>query len=562
MTQLDGIEKVVSEILNLKNNPALSPESLAEYFYDLEYYFTDPGSYQYIIYTSDDYSYDYYYFDDDEEDSFLTVIVDFYNLVFLDIEQASELTYLDLSFSNLKSLRPEVWQLSNLSDLLLSSNNLSAIPPQIANLTNLRVLDLSYNQLEGLPGELGELKNLSQLKLYGNKKLKAETIAETFVNYPKSIVYTSDDYIDYYGTDTLFVKVDLLHLVLLDKEKAKEQTSMFLENLNLGIVPSVIWEMTNLTELDLSANGLSAIPPEIGNLRQLVYLNLSDNHLTTLPIQTGKLSSLVGLNLQGNTIEDLPKEMVELKNLSLLNLKNNPQLKPEIIKRVFSNNSKEVVYTSQEYAYLEDYNKLLINVDFSALLVLDFDKAVELTIVDLSNSKLSKLPPEIYKLTNLAELDLSSNEIESLPENLAELKNLTLLNLEKNPQLKPEAIMGFVNDYPKEIVYSSGSYAYNEDNNKLMINVDFPYFLILDNDEAKKMTSLDLSYSELTNLQPEIGQFTNLESLDLSGNALTELPSEIGQLTNLTELFLSGNQFSDEEKEKIKNLLPNCVIYF
>jgi Leucine-rich repeat (LRR) protein len=50
--------------------------------------------------------------------------------------------------------------------------------------------------------------------------------------------------------------------------------------------------------------------------------------------------------------------------------------------------------------------------------------------------------------------------------------------------------------------------------------------------------------------------------LGLGSNQLTSLPKEIGQLTKLTSLHLSNNNFSETEQERIKNLLPNCDLYF
>lgn len=52
---------------------------------------------------------------------------------------------------------------------------------------------------------------------------------------------------------------------------------------------------------------------------------------------------------------------------------------------------------------------------------------------------------------------------------------------------------------------------------------------------------LDLSYNEITTLEPIIGQFKNLRYLDLSSNQLTDLPASIKQLKQLEVLILSNN---------------------
>ncbi|MEO0843373.1 MAG: leucine-rich repeat domain-containing protein, partial [Cyanobacteria bacterium J06643_5] len=132
--------------------------------------------------------------------------------------------------------------------------------------------------------------------------------------------------------------------------------------------------------------------------------------------------------------------------------------------------------------------------------------------LDLSR-KLTVLPPEIGKLTNLQSLHLQHNQLSSLPAEIGKLTNLQSLYLYKNQ----------LNSLPAEI------------------------------GQLTNLQSLNLQHNQLSNLPAEIGQLTNLQSLYLWDNQLSSLPVEIGQLTNLQSLKLSSNQLSSLP-ETIKKL--------
>lgn len=53
-------------------------------------------------------------------------------------------------------------------------------------------------------------------------------------------------------------------------------------------------------------------------------------------------------------------------------------------------------------------------------------------VLDLSNQKLTKLPENIAKLTNLTEINLSNNKITTFPTDLLNIKTLISLNLGNN----------------------------------------------------------------------------------------------------------------------------------
>jgi small GTP-binding protein len=64
------------------------------------------------------------------------------------------------------------------------------------------------------------------------------------------------------------------------------------------------------------------------------------------------------------------------------------------------------------------------------------------TELDLRDNRLTSLPPEIIKLTNLTYLDLRNNQLTSLPPEIIKLTNLTFLNLSYNQltSLPPETL--------------------------------------------------------------------------------------------------------------------------
>jgi Leucine-rich repeat (LRR) protein len=122
-----------------------------------------------------------------------------------------------------------------------------------------------------------------------------------------------------------------------------------------------------------------------------------------------------------------------------------------------------------------------------------------LTWLDLDDIKLTSLPDWVENLTNLKVLYLDENKLKTLPESIGNLTNLV---------------------------------------------------------------SLDLHDNQLESLPDSIGKLTNLKRLWLRYNKLTSLPDSIENLTNLKELNLGKNPISDEEKERIKKLLPNTYISY
>lgn len=109
-----------------------------------------------------------------------------------------------------------------------------------------------------------------------------------------------------------------------------------LSNKNLDKVPSYVFGMTNLEELDLSNNALTgALPAEIRHLKSLKVLKANNNMMTGVPAEVGQLSKLEELDLSNNQLTGLPNELGNLKNLKTF--------------RLFGNN-----YSAQDLKYIQD----------------------------------------------------------------------------------------------------------------------------------------------------------------------------------------------------------------
>jgi hypothetical protein len=142
--------------------------------------------------------------------------------------------------------------------------------------------------------------------------------------------------------------------------------------------------------------------------------------------------------------------------------------------------------------------------------------------INVKNQGLTHLPNELSSLNKVVSINLLGNRLREFPTVLSQLTTLDEISLSSNELTSVGPEIG----------------------------------------KLKELRILILNFNQLTELPTEIGELKNLLYLDITSNKLTRLPDEIRYLTNLQELKLWRNNFSDAEKERIKKLLPNCVIEF
>jgi len=106
--------------------------------------------------------------------------------------------------------------------------------------------------------------------------------------------------------------------------KNNSSKTLDLSSQNLNKVPSYVFEIKELEELNLSDNNLEgALPAEIKHNENLKKINVSNNNMTGIPAEIGQLFKLETLDYSNNEITGLPLEIANLKNLQELDLSGN-----------------------------------------------------------------------------------------------------------------------------------------------------------------------------------------------------------------------------------------------
>ena len=143
-------------------------------------------------------------------------------------------------------------------------------------------------------------------------------------------------------------------------------------------------------------------------------------------------------------------------------------------------------------------------------------------VLNLSREKLKNFPIEILKLKNLQKLDLFKNKLDSIPDNIHHLTYLQYLNIGKNN----------LNKFPTGVT------------------------------KLENLKSLILNQNEINTIPDNIDKLYNLEYLDMWSNNLEYISDNIKFLTKLEELDLSVIICNNDEKYRIKSLLPGTKVSF
>lgn len=170
---------------------------------------------------------------------------------------------------------------------------------------------------------------------------------------------------------------------------------------------------------------------------------------------------------------------------------------------------------------------------------------INLNLLNISDTSLKILSPQISNLTNLQTLLLFGNELTELPQCIGKLDKLKVLDVSRNK----------LTSLPQELAELINLTTINLSNNEI---VSFPSQLKL-----TKLGQLDLSYNKLANF-PDIcnEHFVNLSEVNLQNNEIVDIPDDIQQLVGLKHFNMSVNHIATLPKalaaiSKLKDLHLN-----
>lgn len=268
---------------------------------------------------------------------------------------------------------------------------------------------------------------------------------------------------------------------------------LYFHQLELTQVPDVVYRFPNLTELDLSKNGITHLPARLtAEFPKLEKLSLLYNALRQDSIAFVRNKHLKALNIQGNNLESFPTSVRKNRRLESLWLGNN-NLKTANFRGLRRIND------------LNLYSAGLTEIPRS------ITKLRRVRVLDLYYNQLTELSPRLRRLRRLEQLAVSHNKLRQLPDQLARMPRLQVL------------------------------YAHHNEIGTLPVRFE----------RFRSLRLLDLGYNFFSTTPPVLDRLYTLEELDLSGNNLQELSPGLGQLPNLKKVYLRGNPITDAQPRTV-----------
>uniref|UniRef100_A0A670JT16 FLII actin remodeling protein n=1 Tax=Podarcis muralis TaxID=64176 RepID=A0A670JT16_PODMU len=284
-------------------------------------------------------------------------------------------------------------------------------------------------------------------------------------------------------------------------------------------VPDDIFQLDDLSVLDLSYNQLTECPRELENAKNMLVLNLKHNSIDNIPNQLFiNLTDLLYLDLSDNKLESLPPQMRRLVHLQTLILNNNPLLHAQL--------RQLPAMVALQTLHLRNTQRTQSNLPTS------LEGLSNLSDVDLSCNDLTRVPECLYTLSNIRRLNLSSNQIGELSLCIDQWCQLETLNLSRNQLTSlPSAICKLTK--LKKLYLNSNKLDFDGIPSGIGKLVSLEEFMAANNNlelipeslcRCVKLRKLVLNKNRLVTLPEAVHFLTDIEILDVRENPNLVMP--------------------------------------
>lgn len=271
--------------------------------------------------------------------------------------------------------------------------------------------------------------------------------------------------------------------------KPRSILSASLKDRGLDEVPPEVYELSDLTALDLSNNKLREFPTGLTRLYQLKRLSLGSNQISSIPDEIERMQELTWLDFTHTNVSWVSPNIAKLQNLASLGA-----------------SDCRMTEFPLTFCQIPNLRKLGMFNNMITSLPQQIGLLRGLTKLDLSGNALTKLPKEIGLLTELAWLNLSRNQLVELPEEFGRLTKLKELGLAFNKLKKLPDLSGLV-ELDLLPVY----------NNELEEIGEWICSM-------PALTKLDLSFNKLASLPEGIFRNAALTFINVRNNELRSVP--------------------------------------
>lgn len=291
---------------------------------------------------------------------------------------------------------------------------------------NLKVLRLAFESLEEVPVWMYTLHGLEELHLNGpltNEVSRSATL-ESLRDLRALRVLTLRSNLAKIPPSIVDVALQLQRLCIYNEDvklqafsslkKLTNIVSLELVGCELERIPSAVFSLSNLQELDLRDNKLTTVEEilSLQHCRRLVTLRLWHNKITYIPDHISKLHSLETLDVSWNKLRKLPSRLFYCTKLRHLDVSHNQltSLPPEV----------GILQGLQFFSAAFNSLEMLPEELFSCK---------RLKTLALGNNCLSSLSSRVANLAQLVRLEIKGNRLESLPVEIGDCPLLTVSGL-------------------------------------------------------------------------------------------------------------------------------------